>query len=102
MKIQSFSETRTTSGFYITPKSHFFFDGIGFVPGTVGKGNWPRNLSGAIHGKVKVTPLRNGRISLRSLGNDGDGRLVHVNRNVKIVIDGKVTTAGFLADNGSI
>lgn len=91
-----FSETRTTSGFYLDPSDHFFFDGVGIIPGSHGRGNFARGLSGALHGRIKVTPLSSGKVSLRSTGRKGDGMLVHMSATSKVVIDGRATTLAAL------
>jgi hypothetical protein len=91
------TEIRVVNGFYVDFTDHFFFDGVGFTPGTLGKGNYAGHVSGAIHGKVKVVMLRNGRVSLRSVGPKGNGRLVHLSTTAKVVVDGKTFTAASLA-----
>lgn len=91
-----FVETRTVRGVYVEPTNHFFFDGVGHIPGSLGRGNYSKHLSGALHGRIKVTALSNGKVSLRSTGRGGNGTLVHMSANTKTVIDGRVSTLAAL------
>jgi hypothetical protein len=93
LNLTPFTEVRTTTGNRVTFSEHFFFDGHGIMPGKMGKGNFARNLSGALHGSVKVTALKSGRVSLR----DSDGILVHLSSGF-VVVDGiRHTLAALIA-----
>lgn len=92
MKVVRNIEVRRSIPLHVTPDSHFFFDGLAFAPRG---GKWAKPLDGAMRGTVKVTCLRGRgapRYSLRSIGDNGNGRLVHLADSAKVTVDGETRT----------
>jgi len=100
VKVNGYTEVRTTKGLVISDIERFFFDASVPVTGT-GTGNWlsQREVDAFLGGNVKVTRLHNGRFSFRQIGVKG-GRTVHVNSAFLVITgkDSKVEFAGNLTD----
>jgi hypothetical protein len=98
MKVVKQTEVRTTNAVIVHDAPHFWYDGTAYFKGT-GSGNWDNGtpVAGAMRGTVKVVNLSLGRTwtnrySLRSIGPDGDGTLLHVSADTKVLVNFQEST----------
>lgn len=91
MKVTKQTEVRTTNAVVVHDAPHFWYDGLAFSKGT-GSGNFDNGhgVAGALRGTVKVVRLAyQNQYSLRSIGPDGDGTLLHVRSDCKVLVNFK-------------
>ena len=95
MKVTKQTEIRTTNAVVVHDAPHFWYDGTAYFKGT-GSGNFDNGMpvAGAMRGTVKVVSLATGhrRFSLRSIGPDGDGTLLHVSADTKVLVNFQEST----------
>jgi hypothetical protein len=116
MKVSKQTEVRTTNAIIVQDAPHFWYDGTAYFKGT-GSGNHDTGtpVAGAMRGTVKVVSLGTSgwsdgivtygdkskgtfgtidyrRFSLRSIGPDGDGTLLHVSANTKVLVNFEEST----------
>lgn len=116
MKVAKQTEVRTTNAIIVHDAPHFWYDGTAYLKGT-GSGNFDNGtqVAGAMRGTVKVVALSiqgwnnavitygdkekgtfgiidNRRFSLRSVGPDGDGTLLHVSADTKVLVNFEEST----------
>lgn len=79
---------------YDTPERHFFYSGLTLNVWSSGGRFVTREHTGKMKGKVKILPLKSkkGFFSLRSIGRNGTGALVHIKGDAMVISDGIETT----------